>query len=82
VAGCFGADWIIGAAQQRYIYAGLYYPDDGGLFDFVVGSLLLKGNARTRIWDEVGGESPEFRIAQPADDSLHFPVASFFVDLF
>jgi MFS family permease len=47
------------ATKQGNIYLPLIYPIGVALISFVVGTFFLKESYLERIWDEVGGESPE-----------------------
>jgi hypothetical protein len=64
----FGNGWFGGflpliatalVARTGNIYAGLLFPITVALTTFVVGSLYLTEQHKTRIWDEVEGKGEE-----------------------
>jgi len=48
-------------AATGSLYASLIYPIVVALVTVVVGGLYIKESRHVRIWDEVGGETPEMR---------------------
>ena len=50
-------------AATGNLYAGLIYPITVALITVVIGGLYVRESRRTKIWDEVGGETQNVRAA-------------------
>jgi hypothetical protein len=50
-------------ASTGNLYAGLIYPIAIALLTVIIGGLFIRESRLVRIWDEVGGETENVRLA-------------------